>query len=55
MLKDKTALFITGLTLFIFFVAGLFNFLENPLVITVLILLFMLTIINLFLVNKDKM
>lgn len=53
MLKDKTALLISGLTAFIFFIGGLTDSLYNPIVIGLLLTCFCLVIVNLILVKKE--
>lgn len=53
MLKNKTALFLAGLTLFIFFVGGVLDWLYNPIIIGILLIMYILIIINLIMVNKE--
>jgi predicted Co/Zn/Cd cation transporter (cation efflux family) len=53
MFKDKTTILFAGLTLLIFFVAGLFDGLYNPIVIGALLTCFSLVIVNLILVKKE--
>ncbi|MBN2867084.1 MAG: hypothetical protein JXK08_00295 [Flavobacteriaceae bacterium] len=53
MFKDKTAFLFAGLTLLIFFVAGLFDGLHNPVIISALLTCFCLVIVNLIIIKKE--
>ena len=54
MLTNKQSLYLSGVVLIGFFIAGLFNVLNNLIVQIILGLLFVLIIVNLFMVKHDS-
>jgi len=54
MFTDKASLYLTGIELAIFFIAGIFDFLENPITITVIAVIFIAIVLNLFLVKNTS-
>jgi len=54
MFSNQTSLGLCFTVLLIFFVAGVFDFLSNPFVIGVILLIFVAIVLNLFLVKKTS-
>lgn len=53
-LNNKQSLYLTGIVILSFFIAGVLGFLDNYMVITIIIVAFLAIIINLVLVLTNK-